>query len=1256
MTASVALPEVHLEVRQGAGRNARYTLDHVDFLIGAVPGCDLRVPGADLPPVLCLIARQPGGARLRKLAPTQVLLVNGKTAANVDLADGDRITLGALDIFVHIKAAAGSAAAPAAEQTASSAPAAEEPRTTKAKQDLQKQMQAFRAQVVGLQEERAAFTAERQRQQEELKQRQKQLDEQAAELDQRRAEIQKEAVAARESAGLPLPPTTPLESAAVQSKLAEIEQERQLLATQRQELAEIRKQLYDRYQERRDRLAGLQEAVDKAAKKVQDRKQQIDADAQKLAQRRSDHEERLAEAEERVTAAAAEAERLEQERRRFQQAQTESQSELAQKLADFQAREDKLAATQCEVDLKLRQYETDVLRVERRQGDLERREQEVQAKTADFDRQLQQLQQDSQELETEAVQLDELRAKLTEENDRLVQQKQEQDGAAAALSQRAALLEGQQATLAALRTRLERVREDVRRQEQQLDEERARQEKVEAEVEQQSQALLRLKTELDNEERGREHERRQFAERSATLDAAVEQLKQAQQKAADEEERLRQRSVQLDERQAALADQEGVFEGRMRQLADVQQRLDAERQALRERTLAQTQAETAREALQEQLRRRGEELTVRQRLLNEHIEDYQRKAASFDDQREELDRAHQAALAEVEVKRQELEQWAEALADRQTELQAAEGQHQAQERQLQDMGRGLAEQRQALDQQQEDNQRAWQKKEEDAALARAEFDGLRQEAKRLVQLLPDAELRSGAALERVTHAREQLRDHVGEIHKYVRQCQEELDELRDKLQADVRALAEQEQTLRRGHDEHRVALVAFRQQLIDWQAQIVDLKRQLARGSNKLERRQAEMDQQVKDIDAAAKRLAQQSESLGQQQQAVAREREELDEHLVEMRQWYRHKLRQLAGIPGAAGDGAAGDSAAGDAEADTAASDDSAADAIVPNKRDILSITEPLDAGDLKLGRTLRELQLIDDETLTALLMESRRQRRSLRKVLLASGVVTLYQLALIEAGNVAGLMLGPVRAIDRLRATAQENVYRVFDPRRGREAVMRHLTAEALHDAGHAEEFRAGFTKAIMNDPHVAGSDAVLEVAGRPAVLQDWLTGLPASDWPPLAAAPGVCYRLLTQAALGLGTAHQAGLVHGRFDDAALLLTGEGIVKICGLGEPAWLAGRTQEAPATAADDLKALGRIAASWCMPDGVRKGAKTKPLPDALQALIQKLTAGEYTAASKLLADLDRAGSDVPPNAEAWDRLLKYVREHETPEALVRLSA
>src|SRR4029077_16200767 len=70
------LPHVELEMTH-AGRNTVFNVNHVDFLIGTVPGCDLRVPGADLPSVLCLVARRPGGLLLRKLAPTQLILVNG---------------------------------------------------------------------------------------------------------------------------------------------------------------------------------------------------------------------------------------------------------------------------------------------------------------------------------------------------------------------------------------------------------------------------------------------------------------------------------------------------------------------------------------------------------------------------------------------------------------------------------------------------------------------------------------------------------------------------------------------------------------------------------------------------------------------------------------------------------------------------------------------------------------------------------------------------------------------------------------------------------------------------------------------------------------------------------------------------------------------------------------------------------------------------------------------------------------------------
>src|SRR5262249_28499009 len=72
-----AMPGVRLEVRQGKGPATSYAVSEAGFVIGSVPGCDLRVPGKDLPAVLCLIARQPGRAILRKLAPTQAVLLNG---------------------------------------------------------------------------------------------------------------------------------------------------------------------------------------------------------------------------------------------------------------------------------------------------------------------------------------------------------------------------------------------------------------------------------------------------------------------------------------------------------------------------------------------------------------------------------------------------------------------------------------------------------------------------------------------------------------------------------------------------------------------------------------------------------------------------------------------------------------------------------------------------------------------------------------------------------------------------------------------------------------------------------------------------------------------------------------------------------------------------------------------------------------------------------------------------------------------------
>jgi hypothetical protein len=465
---------------------------------------------------------------------------------------------------------------------------------------------------------------------------------------------------------------------------------------------------------------------------------------------------------------------------------------------------------------------------------------------------------------------------------------------------------------------------------------------------------------------------------------------------------------------------------------------------------------------------------------------------------------------------------------------------------------------------------------------------------------------------------------------------------------------QRELSLHVARDEHRLAVAAFRQQLIEWQGQVGEMKQTLMRGETRLDKRRAEVDEQAQKIADSAARLAQQAEELQEQERQVAVRRGEMDRHLSDMREWYRRKLRDLAGIDLPEGE---------DGEPTALPAEDRAAPegAEPASERDILSLAGEIEPGDRQLGELLRSLELVDQDTLAVLWLEARRQRRSLRQLLLAGNYLTLYQMALIEAGNLDGLVLGPVRVIDRLRATPREAAYRVFDPRHNGEALLRHLAEAEMQDAVHPDEFRQRFgTAAAVRHAHLASTFEVLEILGRPAVLQEWLTGLPGTDWSALAAAPGVWFRLLSQAALALQTAHAAGLVHGRLDAGSFAVTGEGVLKLCGLGEPAWLSGQADDEPdGTAAGDLAALGRVAAWWAAGASGRKAGKVKPLPGALQMVLDRLNAGaeeaRYASAAALLEDLDRVSPEVPANSTAWERFVRQAREQSVATA-VRQSA
>lgn len=1216
-----ALPNVRLDVSQG-GRTVPYVFDQVDFLIGAVAGCDLRVPGTDLPAVLCLIARHPSGVRLRRLAPTQLMLLNGQPVSRADLSDGDRITIGAIDIVVRVEKVALLAEELVAVETV--------------ERDIEtEQLQAeLDERAASLANERRSFEQER----DELRKLHAawEKEKSAAPKTPVRQEIgadllQREMAVARRDEEL----TRRAQS--LDSREAEIERHKQEIAAVRQELSDIRQQLHDRYQERRDRLAGLQEAVDRAARKVQESKREFQASCLEFASQKADVERRDAELTALRTQLASARTMLESEREQWTASQAEIQAELSAKLADLAAREDKIASQKATVEAREKQYQADLVRMERRLAELERHEKTLAEQSANLLAKHEQMQTDAAELESQAREIDALRSQFEIESAEFTAKKNEHEARQKQLDERAAALEGQQTALTTLRSKLERMRDEFRQHDQTIEAQRLVNEEALAKIAARQKELDRLEAERRAEADLLANEKQHVAERQAMMNAAFEKLKAAQDRLAADELAIKTQSRELDERLIAHAEQEALLKGRLEQVAEAQARLDLERQALRERTVALAQTEQAREALQEQLRRRADELAQKQKQLHEYHATLQAQEAAFAEREVALVADFETRRIAIDADRRVLEEQDRQLALRREELAQLEQLQQSQVEQLHDKSRAIAEQARLLAQQQAANQEEWKREQQMLAAERADLDAMRKEAGELLLELPNVELRAGTAVDQLSHAREQLRDHLGEIQAFVRQSHDDLAAAHARLRLEETGLAGKEADFRRLHDEHRLALVAFRQQMIDWQAQIKAAQRTIKSEDKALDVRQSRVEAQSQIVVEGAEKLAAQGAVMEVQQEIVAEQRGELDRHVGDLRGWYRQKMRELAG--------GAEEAEIVDATASQIEGEDSP---LVPTDRDILSITGPVDAADRALADALVKSHISDENAVHAMLVEARRQRRTLRQVLVASGAVTPYQLALLETHQAAELDLGPFRVIDRIRQTQCETIYRAFDPRRGQEVLVRHLSEQASLDAVLPDEYRQRFSRLILGDAHVAGALETLDINGRAAVVQEWLVGLPASDWPPLAAAPGVCYRLLTQAALGLSALHTHGLVHGRLTERCILLTPQGQLRVAGANEPAWLHG---DAPA-AGDDLVRLGHIVAGWCTPSGVRKGPKTKPLPDSMMAILDRMRSPDgYADAKELLADLDRAGDDVPANPEAWDRLLRYVRDHAVPAAL-----
>lgn len=1187
---------VRVEVRVGSERPNAYEFDGEQFLVGGAIPCDIRLPDAGVPPIVCHFARTPDGIRVRRIAPAFPILLNGKPLTGMDavtVPNGATVAVGSVDIRVTI-------------------PMAEPIRPTfvlpnpLAKPAAKTELEAARA---------------------ELEEQSRELEADRVLWYRRRREIEDECRKLREEATAP------------SARELELDGRERELNLVREELATLREELVNRYREGRAELDRRRAELEADAReRIEAEMRHAEPRLAELRIRQAEYDAANADLTVRRADFALERNQLDHDRAALES----DRAALFAKESELSRREGELAAGRTSLVHDREAHAADLVRSERWQATLDDRQRSLDVRAAEIDARFEQLKRDTLELEEQVRLADADQERITAEADRLDKLRTEVDDRAAKVNDRATHLEAQQAMLAVLRARLERQAEDSRQESARLAAGRAKLDESRAELAEKLREAEYLKVDLTATVEGNAEQQKYLAEQAARLDTSLAEVRQQQETLAAEAERLRTKEDELDARSAEIAEQAAVLKARVTQAMDLQARLEADRSAVRTRETTLTDAESARVTFQEQLRRRAEDLSTRAKQLEETTAKFAEREAELERLRAELAKDREVAEHGFTATRTDLGERSVELARHTALLGEREAALERQVARLQEVGRGVAAARKQLAE-------AKSQLEADRAAVDAHRQHVAGEIDELRRAAPQLEERANAAVERLSAARDVLRSQLAELHEYAAQTRADLAAARSAVSSEGDGLRAREQLLEQARSEHRLAVAQFRQQLVEWHTKVTDLKRAMAKTETRIDARHAEMTAASSHIEATTQELAKQAEELRAERQLVAERRVEVERHLNDMREWYRKKLRELASQ----------NAERGVRKAESAEQPDGIAGR-VGNSEFPVPHSE-LDDGDRQLGELLRSLELVDADTLAALWTEANNRRRTLRQVLLASGAVTLYQLALIEAGNLDALMLGRFRVVDRIRVTPHETAYRVFDPSRSGTFLLRVMAELDAQDAVLPDEFRQRFATAKdAAHPNMLSTIEVLDVAGRPAVLQEWATGVPGSDWSAAASTPGVWVRLVSSAAAALESAHAVGLSHGRIAADAFVLTSDGTVKLTGIGDPPWLGGSSDEA--NPLEDLRALGRVAFAWSqLGASVRKrGAKVKGFPEPLLAIVRRLEEPAepvadappppepYQTAAELVADLVRLEPAFPCPPAEWERLVQSPTSADEP--------
>lgn len=1113
-------PKVTIHILRGKAAHRSREMTGPTLLVGSGPWCDVQMRSPEVAGKHCLVSRAAGEITARKLDPSHALLHNGMSVEEAILRDGDTLTIGPFELSISI------------ERRGSAATWNKEVPT-----DIK--LSAL-ARIV--KQHPGVFTGP--------------------------AGATPEMETAQAPSAPPLDPRRHVsDPAAGPSKAAAADaEEKALLRQAHEELAKEKTRLADAEYELRDRQTKLDEwenklqgerlavadeqlSLDRKQKAFLERKSKLGRVRRRMLEHFRDKRDAV-----QTLASGAEGHAADLEKK---------QRELEQEVAHWRRVGSELGQRQVEMKHKLDE-------LERRQLDLGEREAGLRSRET-------KLMQESENLRVKERALAQFQADLEERKNRVAR---EEERARGDIESAGGELARAQEVADQARKRFEEVETKSRLLAQQEEHLRAQSQR------QEEQRLAQV--ERDRELAGRAAS---LEENEAALRAQLEELREQKQELSIEANVLKEKELLLERRRQELerldqenADEKLVLEKRAAELEDhartIFERFELERQSIaaQKHELQQQSTVVAREREQFEAQRNQwiaraaevQEATVEMAERESLLEARARRLESVEREQEaELGRIRdqeQSLVAEKEDLDREREQLQQLIGDTNRMAESL----QAESVRLQNQSEGLQErQRELLE-----RERRWC---EEVKERRGELEKLADDVERKRGTLSTQALAHRRQIHKLREVgqkaiqrRKQSWSLVEQLERRHHAYQERLEALQESQQrilesvlnyADHSAQREQEalawlETVRVKNQtlaELQKGVGSRVQEILASKIEMLAGAGGMKTDSASLERKQSQVRALESAISEWSDRLMDFQKTLADQEHLIARREHEAagsKQELADLLQMVEQftvaprppaKLRL---VPPPAPEPNA-EISAPSLDADEAA-----------EARPILFTPEQT-ITDEELADRAIAAGLLPPETLRGAQQSANHRRVPLAVELVMARKLTRYQLACLYEGRLDDLKIGPATILDVLHEGTVSTTYRVHSPKHASPVALRMYASRWCRDDMMQSSLElAARPLSAFRHPHVASTFEVVTEGDRRGVVMEYVEGVSLADLALFACPARAVARFCQQAISAVMAARKAGFTHHNLRPSRILVTRNGIAKIIGYGEPAWLS----------------------------------------------------------------------------------------------------